>query len=100
MLRSMASSRSPVKSTTAAARPPSAISGRLAASNPGFAGALSLVNLRTGEAIMIVLWQSAEQAQRPLGANGTDVLAPLWRVAGTSPGDHRSASFWEVTVRV
>ncbi len=27
-------------------------------------------------------------------------LAPLLRVAGTSPGDHQSTSFWEVTVRV
>ena len=67
---------------------------------PGFAGALSLVNARTGETIMIVLWHSAEQAHRPLGANGTDVLAALLRVAGTSPGDHQSTSFWEVTVRV
>ena len=67
---------------------------------PGFAGALSLVSASTGETIMIVLWHSAEQAQRPPGANGTDVLAPLWRVAGTSPGDHQSTSFWEVTIRV
>jgi hypothetical protein len=67
---------------------------------PGFAGALSLVNACTGETIMIVLWHSAEQAQRPLGADGTDVLAPLLPVAGTSPGDHQSTSFWEVTVRV
>jgi len=66
---------------------------------PGFAGALSLVNACIGETIMIVLWHSAEQAQRPLGANGMDVLAPLLRVAG-APGDHRSTSFWEVTVRV
>ena len=49
---------------------------------PGFAGALSLVNACSGETIMIVLWHSAEQAQRPLG------------------GDHQSTSFWEVTVRV
>src|SRR5439155_5826944 len=46
---------------------------------PGFAGALSLVNAPSGETIMIVLWHSAEQAQRALGANGTDVLAPLLR---------------------
>lgn len=67
---------------------------------PGFAGALRLVNACTGETIMIVLWHSAEQAQRPLGANGTDVLAPLVRLAGSSPGDRRSTSCWEVTVRV
>jgi hypothetical protein len=48
---------------------------------PGFGGALSLVNASGGEAITIVLWHSAEQAQRPLGVNGT-------------------TSLWEVTVRV
>jgi hypothetical protein len=67
---------------------------------PGFAGALSLVNPVDGEALMIVLWQSAEQAQRPLGDNGTNVLAPLLlRIAGASPGE-RQTSIWEVTVRV
>ena len=50
---------------------------------PGFAGALSLVNARTGDTIVIVLWHSAEQARRPLGAV-----------------EHQSTSFWEVTVRV
>ena len=49
---------------------------------PGLAGALSLVNAHSGETMMIVLWHSAEQAQRPLG------------------GDRQSTSFWEVTVRV
>lgn len=66
---------------------------------PGFAGALSLVNARTGETIVIVLWNSAEHAQRPRGVNGTEVLAPL-SPAGTSFGDRQSTSFWEVTVRV
>jgi hypothetical protein len=67
---------------------------------PGFAGALSLVNPRTAEGVMIVLWQSAEQAQRTLGDNGTSVLAPLLRLAGASTGDHRRTSVWEVTLRV
>jgi hypothetical protein len=71
---------------------------------PGFAGALSLVNPRDGETIMIVLWQSAEQAQGPLGDNGTYVLAPLLlRIAGiadAAPGKERRTSIWEVTVRV
>jgi hypothetical protein len=67
---------------------------------PGFAGALSLVNPRDGEAIMIVLWQSAEQAQRPLRDNGTSFLAPLLHIAGTSAGDQQQTSVWEVTVRV
>jgi hypothetical protein len=52
---------------------------------PGFAGALSLVNSGTGEAVIILLWHSAEQAQRPLGDNGMNV---------------QSTSVWEVVVRV
>jgi hypothetical protein len=52
----------------------------------GFAGALSLVNPRTAEGMMIVLWQSAEQAQRPL--------------PGTSTRDHQPTSVWEVALRV
>jgi hypothetical protein len=68
---------------------------------PGFAGALSLVSPRDGETIMIVLWQSAEQAQRPLGDNGTSVLAPLLlRIVGAAPGKQERTSIWEVTVRV
>jgi len=67
---------------------------------PGFAGALSLVNPRTDEAITIVLWRSAEQTQSPLPDNGTNVLAPSLRIAGASPGDHQSTSLWEVTLRV
>ncbi len=42
---------------------------------PGFAGALHLVNPGSGHAIVIVLWHSAEQAQRALGDNGTSSLA-------------------------
>ena len=67
---------------------------------PGFAGALSLVNACTGDRIMIMLWHSTEEAQRPLGANGTNGLAPLVRLTGISSGDEQSASFWEVTLRV
>jgi len=53
---------------------------------PGFAGALSLVNPRTAEGMMIVLWQSAEQAQRPF--------------PGTSTRDRQPTSVWEVALRV
>jgi hypothetical protein len=66
---------------------------------PGFAGALNLVDPRSGNAIMIVLWRSAEQARRPLRDSGTNVLAPLLR-AGDPPGNHEPISVWEVTVRV
>jgi hypothetical protein len=67
---------------------------------PGFAGALNLVNPDTGDAMMIVLWQSPEQSQRPLGDNGTTFLARLLHVAGVAAPDDGSSSVWEVTVRV
>lgn len=33
---------------------------------PGFAGTLNLVDEATGEGITIVMWETAEQARRPL----------------------------------
>jgi hypothetical protein len=68
---------------------------------PGFVGALNLVAPDSGDAIMIVLWQSVEQAQKTLGDNGTSFLAPLFCIADSPPpGDDESRSVWEVTVRV
>ena len=67
---------------------------------PGFAGALSLVNPVGGDAIMILLWHSDEQVQTPSGDNGTNLLAPLLRIACISGGDQETTSVWEVTVRV
>jgi hypothetical protein len=67
---------------------------------PGFVGALNLVDPDTGDAMMIVVWQLAEQAQRPLGDNGTTVLARLLQVAGSAHGDHEPTAVWEVTVRI
>lgn len=48
---------------------------------PGFAGALHLVTPGSGDAIVIVLWHSAEQQQSTLGGNET-------------------SSLWDVTLRV
>jgi hypothetical protein len=49
---------------------------------PGFVGALNLVDPDSGDAVMIVLWHSAEHAR------------------GSAPGDQEHVSVWEVTVRV
>jgi hypothetical protein len=67
---------------------------------PGFVGALNLVDPDTGDAMMIVVWQSAEQAQRPLGDDGTTLLASLLHVAGSARDEHEPTSVWEVTVRI
>jgi len=37
---------------------------------PGFAGALNLVNRTNGEAIMVILWATEAQAQRELADYG------------------------------
>src|SRR6478672_1999721 len=44
---------------------------------PGFVGALHLVNPDCGDAVVIVLWHSAEQQQSTLGGNQT---SSLWNV--------------------
>ena len=53
---------------------------------PGFAGLLGLVDRDGSQAIVIVLWETAEQAQRPPGR--------LTCVPATS------VSIWEVKARV
>ena len=44
---------------------------------PGFGGALNLVDYETGEAMMVMLWETAEQARRPLGEYGQSFLRAL-----------------------
>jgi hypothetical protein len=65
---------------------------------PGFAGTLNLVDAETGDGITIVLWETAEQARRPLHQYGPrlrealgDVVAVLTQV--------RRLSIWEVNAR-
>ena len=50
---------------------------------PGFAGAWNLVDGTTGSAMLIVLWESAEQARRPREAYG-----PAYRRALAEPRGH------------
>ena len=38
---------------------------------PGFAGALNLVDRTSGNALMIILWETEEQARRALAEYGT-----------------------------
>ena len=66
-------------------------------SEPGFAGALSLVDHGSGTTMMIVLWESADQARRPLSDG---LLAPLVRTAGNQSGADGTIPVWEVAVRV
>ena len=66
---------------------------------PGFAGALNLVDRTTGNALMIILWEQAAEARRPLGEYGTAFLKALASVAGISTGTRAPISIWEVNAR-
>jgi hypothetical protein len=66
---------------------------------PGFAGALNLVDRETGNAMMIVLWDSEAQARRALGEYGGAFLKALAGIAAISTGTRRPISVWEVNAR-
>jgi hypothetical protein len=67
---------------------------------PGFAGALNLVDRETGNAMMIVLWETAEQAGRSLDEYGQRFLKALANIAGITTGNRAPISLWEVNARV
>jgi hypothetical protein len=66
---------------------------------PGFAGALNLVDRVTGNAMMIVLWDSEAQARRALAEYGSAFLKALAGIAAISTGTRRPISVWEVNAR-
>jgi hypothetical protein len=66
---------------------------------PGFAGALNLVDRETGNALMIILWETEAQARRALAAYGSAFLKALASVAAISTGTRRPISVWEVNAR-
>ena len=66
---------------------------------PGFTGALNLVDRETGNALMIVLWETEAQARRALGEYGSAFLKALAGVAAISTGNRRPMSVWEVNAR-
>jgi hypothetical protein len=66
---------------------------------PGYAGALNLIDRETGNAQMIVLWDTEGQARRPLAEYGGAFLKALASVAGISTGTRNPISVWEVNAR-
>jgi hypothetical protein len=66
---------------------------------PGFAGALNVVDRDSGDAMMIVLWQTEAQARRQLAQYGSAFLKSLASVAAISTGTRRPISVWEVNAR-
>lgn len=63
---------------------------------PGYAGTTNLVNPTSGDGVMIVLWQTAEQAHRPLADYGPAFLKALAEIAAISTGTRRPISVWTV----
>jgi hypothetical protein len=66
---------------------------------PGFAGALNLIDRESGNALMIVLWEQEAQAKRPLAQYGSAFLKALAGVMAISTGTRRPISYWEVNAR-
>jgi len=66
----------------------------------GFSGALNLVDRESGNAMMIVLWETADQAARPLNRYGDRFLRALASIAAISTGNRAPMSVWEVNARV
>ena len=66
---------------------------------PGFTGALNLVDRETGNAMMIVLWEREEQARRPLPEYNPPFLKALASVAAISSGNRAPISIWDVNAR-
>ena len=66
---------------------------------PGFAGALNLVDRDSGNAMMVILWETEVQARRALAEYGGAFLKALANVAAISTGTRRPISIWEVNAR-
>ena len=62
----------------------------------GFAGTLNLVDRETGKALMLMLWETREDAELPLRERGSAFLQALGSVMAISTGARAPISFWEV----
>ena len=66
---------------------------------PGYAGALNLVDRDSGDALMVILWETEIQARRALSEYGSAFLKALANIAAISTGTRRPISVWEVNAR-
>jgi hypothetical protein len=66
---------------------------------PGYAGALNIVNRDSGEAMMLVLWDEEAQARRPLPEYGPAFLKALAAITAISTGQRKPIGVWEVNAR-
>ncbi len=63
---------------------------------PGYAGAINLIDRATGNAMMVTLWHTQEQAELPIRERGAAFLQALGSIAEISIGHRRPISVWEV----
>ena len=70
------------------------------AAEPGYAGALNVVDRESGNAMMLVLWETEAQARRALPEYGAAFLKALAAIAAISTGTRNPISVWEVNARV
>jgi hypothetical protein len=66
---------------------------------PGFAGTLSLVDRGSGEGMMIVFWDTVEQARTPAVERGRRYRAAIADAAAASEGVSHHVAIWEVGAR-
>jgi hypothetical protein len=66
---------------------------------PGFAGALNLVDPGSGNAMMILLWENEAQARRALPDYRAPFLKALANVISMSRGQRTPISVWQVNAR-
>jgi hypothetical protein len=66
---------------------------------PGYAGALNLVDRSSGDALMIILWNTEAQARRALSEYGGAFLKALANISEITTGTRRPISVWEVNAR-
>ena len=69
------------------------------AQEPGYAGAMNLVDRDSGNALMLMLWETREHAELPVRDRGAEFLRALGSVTEISSGQRRPISIWEVNAR-
>jgi hypothetical protein len=65
----------------------------------GFSGALSLLDRETGGTLLVILWETEEQAARPMSACDGSFLEALLTVAALSTEGPDMSTVWEISAR-
>jgi hypothetical protein len=60
---------------------------------------MNLVDRDSGDAMMVILWDTEAQARRALSEYGGAFLKALANIAAISTGTRRPISIWEVNAR-